>query len=51
MTRYTHNNPVYHNLLSIIALGTDHEHDAFKKAKIGRLLNGYRLYMVSKKLT
>ena len=36
MTRYTHNNPVYHNLLSIVALGTDHEHDAFKKAKIGR---------------
>jgi hypothetical protein len=36
MTRYTHNNPVYHNLLSIIALGTNHEHDAFKKAKVGR---------------
>ena len=36
MTRYTHNNPVYHNLLSIVALGTNHEHDAFKKAKIGR---------------
>ena len=36
MTRYTHNNPVYHRLLSIIALGTKHEHDAFKKAKIGR---------------
>ena len=37
MTRYTHNNPVYHNLLSIIALGTEYEHDAFKKAKIGKL--------------
>jgi len=36
MIRYTHNNPVYHRLLSIIALGTEHEHDAFKKAKIGR---------------
>jgi len=36
MTRYTHNNPVYHRLLSIIALGTEHEHDAFKKAKVGR---------------
>lgn len=36
MTRYTHNNPVYHMLLSIIALGMSHEHDAFKKAKIGR---------------
>ena len=36
MTRYTHNNPVYHKLLSMVALGTDHEHDAFKKAKIGK---------------
>jgi hypothetical protein len=36
MTRYTHNNPVYHKLLSLVALGTEHEHDAFKKAKIGR---------------
>ncbi len=36
MTRYTHNNPVYHKLLSIVALGVEHEHDAFKKAKIGR---------------
>lgn len=36
MIRYTHGNPVYHRLLSIIALGTEHEHDAFKKAKIGR---------------
>jgi len=36
MTRYTHNNPVYHMLLSIVALGVEHEHDAFKKAKIGR---------------
>ncbi|MEA3433231.1 MAG: DUF234 domain-containing protein [Campylobacterota bacterium] len=36
MTRYTHNNPVYHKLLSLVALGVNHEHDAFKKAKIGR---------------
>ncbi|MCW8821886.1 MAG: DUF234 domain-containing protein [Sulfurovum sp.] len=36
MTRYTHNNPVYHMLLTIIALGVNHEHDVFKKAKIGR---------------
>ena len=36
MTRYTHNNPVYHMLLSIVALGVEHEHDVFKKAKIGR---------------
>jgi len=37
MTRYTHNNPVYHTLLSIIASGTEHEYDAFKRAKIGKL--------------
>ncbi|MFK5975713.1 MAG: DUF234 domain-containing protein [Sulfurovum sp.] len=36
MTRYTHNNPVYHKLLSIVALGVEYEHDVFKKAKIGR---------------
>jgi len=36
MTRYTHNNPVYHRVLSIVALGTEHEHEVFKKAKIGR---------------
>lgn len=36
MTRYTHNNPVYHRLLSIVALGTEYEHDVFKKAKIGK---------------
>lgn len=36
MTRYTHNNPVYHRLLSLVALGVEHEHEAFKKAKIGR---------------
>ncbi len=36
ITRYTHNNPVYHKLLSLVALGTEYEQDAFKKAKIGR---------------
>jgi len=36
MTRYTHNNPVYHMLLSLVALGVNHEHEAFKKAKVGR---------------
>ena len=36
MTRYTHNNPVYHRVLSIVALGTEYEHEVFKKAKIGR---------------
>jgi len=36
MTRYTHNNPVYHKLLSLVALGEEYEHDAFKKAKIGK---------------
>ena len=36
MTRYTHNNPIYHRVLSAIALGTEHEYDVFKKSKIGR---------------
>ena len=36
MTRYTHNNPVYHKFLSLIALGTEYEHDVFKKAKVGK---------------
>jgi len=36
MTRYTHNNPIYHLLLSLVASGVEHEHDAFKKAKIGK---------------
>ena len=36
MTRYTHNNPVYHMLLSLVAQGVNHEHDTFKKAKVGR---------------
>lgn len=36
MSRYTHSNPVYHKLLSIVASGTEHEHDAFSKARIGK---------------
>ncbi len=36
MTRYTHNNPVYHMLLSTVALGMEHEPDAFKRARVGR---------------
>jgi len=36
MTRYTHNNGLYHMMLSIIALGVNHETDVFKKAKVGR---------------
>jgi len=36
MTRYTHNNGLYHMILSIIALGVNHENDVFKKAKVGR---------------
>ncbi len=35
ITRYTHNNPVYHKLLSLVANGFEHELDTFKKAKIG----------------
>ncbi len=36
MTRYTHSNPVYHKLLSLLALGVEYEHEIFKKAKIGK---------------
>jgi len=36
MTRYTHNNGLYHMMLSIIALGVNHENDVFKKSKVGR---------------
>ena len=36
MIRYTHNNPVYHKLLSLVALGVEYEHEVFKKAKIGK---------------
>ncbi|SFZ98303.1 hypothetical protein MNB_SV-5-1816 [hydrothermal vent metagenome] len=36
MTRYTHNNGLYHMILNIIALGVNHEKDVFKKAKVGK---------------
>ncbi len=36
MTRYTHNNGLYHMILSIIALGVNYENDVFKKAKVGK---------------
>ncbi len=36
MIRYTHNNGLYHMMLSIIALGVNHENDVFKKAKVGK---------------
>ena len=36
ITRYTHNNPVYHQLLSAIALGTEYEHDIFQKIRVGK---------------
>ncbi|MEA1879028.1 MAG: DUF234 domain-containing protein [Campylobacterota bacterium] len=36
MTRYTHNNGLYHMMLTIIALGVNHENDVFKKAKVGK---------------
>ena len=36
MTRFTHNNGLYHLLLTIIALGVEHEDDMFKKARTGR---------------
>jgi hypothetical protein len=36
MTRYTHNNGLYHMMLSIIALGVNYENDVFKKAKVGK---------------
>jgi len=36
ITRYTHNNGLYHIILTIIALGVNHENDVLKKAKVGR---------------
>jgi len=36
ITRYTHNNGLYHMVLTIIALGVNHENDVLKKAKVGR---------------
>jgi len=34
--RFTHGNALYHMLLSIIALGEEHEDAVFKKARVGR---------------
>ena len=36
ITRYTHGNALYHMLLSIIALGENHEDAVFKKGRVGR---------------
>jgi len=51
MTRYTHNNGLYHMILSIIALGVNHENDVFKKAKVGKEKGEEAIdYLVSKSL-
>ncbi len=36
ITRITQSNPVYHSLLSALALGDRREHSAFKRANLGR---------------
>ncbi|HEC45960.1 MAG TPA: ATPase, partial [Epsilonproteobacteria bacterium] len=51
MTRYTHNNGLYHMILSIIALGVNHENDVLKKAKVGKDKGEEAIdYLVSKSL-
>jgi len=51
MTRYTHNNGLYHMVLNIIALGVNHEKDVLKKAKVGRDKGEEAIdYLVSKSL-
>jgi hypothetical protein len=51
MTRYTHNNGLYHMVLSIIALGVNHENDVLKKAKVGKDKGEEAIdYLVSKSL-
>jgi len=51
MTRYTHNNGLYHMVLSIIALGVNYENDVFKKAKVGREKGEEAIdYLLSKSL-
>jgi len=51
MTRYTHNNGLYHMVLSIIALGVNYENDVFKKAKVGKDKGEEAIdYLVSKSL-
>ena len=51
MTRYTHNNGLYHMVLTIIALGVNHENDVLKKAKVGKDKGEEAIdYLVSKSL-
>jgi len=51
MTRYTHNNGLYHMMLSIIASGVNYENDVFKKAKVGRDKGEEAVdYLISKSL-
>jgi len=51
MTRYTHNNGLYHMVLTIIALGVNHENDVLKKAKVGRDKGEEAIdYLISKSL-
>jgi hypothetical protein len=51
MTRYTHNNGLYHMVLSIIALGVNHENDVLKKAKVGKDKGEEAIdYLISKSL-
>jgi len=51
MTRYTHNNGLYHMILTIIALGVNHENDVLKKAKVGKEKGEEAIdYLVSKSL-
>ncbi len=51
MTRYTHNNGLYHMMLNIIALGVNHENDVLKKAKVGKDKGEEAIdYLVSKSL-
>jgi len=51
MTRYTHNNGLYHMILTILALGVNHEKDVLKKAKVGKDKGEEAIdYLVSKSL-
>ena len=51
MTQHTHNNGLYHRVLSIIALGVNHENDVLKKAKVGKDKGEEAIdYLVSKSL-
>jgi len=51
ITRYTHNNGLYHMVLTIIALGVNHENDVLKKAKVGRDKGEEAIdYLISKSL-